>query len=243
MKIFSVRLFACVLTFLLGSGAVVAWLFYQTSRVAEVAPPAPFASEDCVKPKKFPALARKISEIEKGKSGYFPKDIFAGGWKDADNFMNDWYGKHLEAMGEKSLLDVSGGETEIYRFLWLRSFHHPVFVRVERSRNQVRLSTAESDGAGGYGPGKTFRRSSRNLDQTEWCEFLKLLRQADYWNLPTDRRENGLDGAQWILEGVRENRYHLVDRWSPEAGEYREACVYLLRLSGFEIDNPEEDLY
>ncbi|HLL99508.1 MAG TPA: hypothetical protein VK400_00500 [Pyrinomonadaceae bacterium] len=244
MKSFSRQLLACLLTFALGSGTVVFWLYYQTSRVTEIAPPAPLLASDCVKPENFPALARKISGIEKGKSDYFPKDIFAGGWKDADNFMNDWYGKHLRAMNEKSLLDVSDGKTEIYRFLWLRSFHHPVFVRVERSPNQIKLFTAESDGAGGYEPGKILRSSSRNLDQTEWCEFLKLLRAANYWNLPTNDCDlMGTDGAQWVLEGVRDNRYHIVDRWSPETGEYREACVYLLRLAGFEIDKLGDDLY
>jgi hypothetical protein len=242
MKIFSARLLACFLTFALGSGAVVGWLFYQTVNVSEVAPPAPLAS-DCVQPKNFPALARKIAGIEKGKSGYFPKNEFTDSWKDADDFVNDWYGKHLRAMGEKSLLDVSDGEAEIYRFLWLRSFDHPVFVRVERHQNKIKLFTKELDGAGGYEPGKVLRSYSRNLDRTEWCEFLKLLRQADYWNLPPKIEEGGADGARWILEGVRENRYHLVDRWSPDAGEYREACLYLLRLSGFEVDKPESDLY
>ena len=242
MKKFSVRLLACFLAFALGSGAVIAWLFYQTRKVSEVKPPAPIAS-DCAAPKNFPALARQIAGTEKGKSGYFPKDAFAGGWKDADDFMNDWYGKHLRAMDETSLLDVSDGETEIYRFLWLRSFDHPVFVRVERRRSQINLFTKELSGAGGYGPGKVSRNYSRNLDRTEWCEFLKLLRQADYWSLPTRKRVLSNDGAQWILEGVRENRYHIVDRFSPEAGEFREACLYLLRLSGVEIDKLGDDLY
>jgi hypothetical protein len=238
MKKFSFRLLACVLAFALGSGAVIIWLFYQTNNVSEVAPPAPLAA-DCVQPKTFPALARQIFEIKKGKSGYFPKGAFAEEWVGADDFRNDWFGEYLGWMGEKSLLDVSGGETtEIYRFLWLRSFDRPVFVRVERRGNQIKLFTKELSG-----PQKASRDYSRNLDRTEWCELLKLLRQADYWNLPTSEPINGVDGAEWILEGVRENHYHVVDRWSPRTGEFREACLYLLRLSGVEIDKLGDDLY
>jgi hypothetical protein len=242
MKKISVRLLACLCSFVLGSGAVIGWLFYQTSEVADIAPPAPLSSA-CVKPRVFPALARNISELKKGKSGFFPKGDFSNGWAGADDFMNDWYGKHLRAMNEKSLLETSAGQ-EVYRFLWLRTFHHPVFVRVERRQNEIKLFTKELNGAGGYDPGKIMREGSRNLDQTEWCEFLKLLRQADYWNLPTDAGENnGNDGSQWILEGVRENRYHVVDHWTPTKGEYREAGLYLLRLAGVEIDKLGDELY
>ncbi|HEX8736177.1 MAG TPA: hypothetical protein VF721_12690 [Pyrinomonadaceae bacterium] len=237
MKKFSVRLLACSLAFLLGSGAVIAWLFYQTNNVGEVAPPAPLVA-DCAAPKNFPALARQIPEIKKGKSGYFPKNAFAEEWAGADDFRNDWYGEYLRWMGEKSLLDASDGGAEIYRFFWLRSFDRPIFMRVERRGNRIKLFTKELSA-----PQTVSRNYSRNLDRTEWCEFLKLLRQADYWNLPTSQRVDGVDGAQWLLEGVRENRYHLVDRWTPQTGEFREACIYLLRLSGVEIDKLGEDLY
>jgi hypothetical protein len=26
----------------------------------------------------------------------------------------------------------------------------------------------------------------------------------------------GLDGAQWIIEGIKGGEYHVIDRWSPE---------------------------
>ena len=29
----------------------------------------------------------------------------------------------------------------------------------------------------------------------------------------------GVDGAQWIFEGVKDSTYHVVDRWSPDNGE------------------------
>ncbi len=46
-----------------------------------------------------------------------------------------------------------------------------------------------------------------------------------------------MDGSQWVLEGVRDGRYHVVDRWSPESGLYRETCLILLRFSEIGVDN------
>lgn len=53
----------------------------------------------------------------------------------------------------------------------------------------------------------------------------------------------GNDGAEWILEGVNGGRYHVVDRWTPGAGAYREACLYLLKISDLGIDEASQDLY
>jgi len=44
------------------------------------------------------------------------------------------------------------------------------------------------------------------------------------------------DGDEWVLEGVRDGRYHVVARVSPRNGTYREACLYLLSLSKIEVD-------
>ena len=44
----------------------------------------------------------------------------------------------------------------------------------------------------------------------------------------------GLDGSQWILEGVRGGEYHVVDRWSPKDNSYSQLCKYLLRLGKVE---------
>ena len=236
---------ALIITFFLGCFGVLA-LYYFTPIPQILKPELSPASKsfDCVEPKSFPGLSQKISEFEKGKSGYFPKDKFARGWKDADAFMNDWYGKHLKAMGEKSLLDVSGKNTEVYRFLWLRTFHHPVFVRVERGQAKTKLFTKELDGAGGYEPGKVLRKNEVILKEKEFCEFLSLLEKADYWKLPSIQdNDDGVDGSQWILEAVKDDRYHIVDRWTPEKGEFRAACVYLLKLSGIDTDRLKDDLY
>ena len=148
-----------------------------------------------------------------------------------DSFRNEWYSKHLKAMDESSLNSMARSD-ETYRFLWLRTFHHPIAIRVWRKGEESNMVFKELDGAGGYKPGKIIANRTRRLNTDEWDKFIKLLQQASYWRLPTESKNGGKDGAQWILEGKKDERYHVVDRWSPEGGGHREACLYLLKLSG-----------
>lgn len=238
MKRFSFWIIVSLFTFLIGLGAVLTWLYFNQKEIVEIEPVPLFEN---IQPKTYPGLSRKISELPKGKSGYFPKNTW-NGHDTADHFMNDWYGDFLKAMGEKSLLNVSD-EKEVYRFLWLRTFHHPIFVRIERKGNSIRLFSKESNGAGGYEPGKVIRTTNTTLDETQWLDFLNLLGESKYWQMPAEDKRSGFDGSQWILEGVKENRYHVVDRWTPETGEYREACIYLLKLSGVGVDRLKDELY
>ena len=41
----------------------------------------------------------------------------------------------------------------------------------------------------------------------------------------------GLDGAEWIIEGHKQSKYWFVDRWSPK-GNFRKAGEYLILESG-----------
>jgi len=148
-----------------------------------------------------------------------------------DSFRNDWYSKHLKAMDEPSLSSIAEPD-ETYRFLWLRSFHHPIAIRVWRTGEERNMVFKELDGAGGYEPGKLIVNQTQQIAVKEWDEFISLLQRASYWRLPAEKKESGCDGAEWILEGKKGERYHLVDRWSPDGGSYREACLYLLKLSG-----------
>ncbi len=200
--------------------------------------------DDCVDIKNFPGISQETTKIKKGKSGYFPDKTFAEGWESGEVFINDWYGKHLKTANEKSLLDTSDKDLELYRFTWLRTFHHPVIVRIEKQKDKVKIFFKELDGAGGYEPGKIFAEKENSIDKKDWCEFTKLLNDTDYWQMPSREKEiGGEDGSRWILEGVKENRCHIVDIWSPDKGKYREVGLFMLKLSGFDLDKNKDDLY
>lgn len=149
---------------------------------------------------------------------------------DQDTFKRNWYSKFLRAMAEPSL---SCGESpsESYRFLWLRTFGRPIAVRIETGRSNT-LTAVELDGAGGYHPGEISRRIQRQLNADEWKTLSEALKATDFWNMPGLEPRRGLDGAEWIMEGRSGHDYHVVNRWMPAAGAYRELCLMLVNFSG-----------
>src|SRR5260370_19702425 len=50
-------------------------------------------------------------------------------------------------------------------------------------------------------------------------DFLKHLNRAHFWEMPTESQHRDFDGAEWILEGVQDGKYHIAGRWCPNLSE------------------------
>lgn len=190
-----------------------------------------------------PAHGQSAS-CEPGDEYYFPSGVFEETYPSEDKFRRDWYSPHLRAMGESSLsCGAIASADEDYRFLWLRSFHQPVAVRVSRKGEVFTLTATVLSGAGGYEPGHVSRRIVRRLSSEDWRRISAAIEALKFWEMPTSKsEETGIDaegdkyvlvhgdGAQWVLEG-RSERYHVVDRWGGEGG-IEAVGLLLLELAG-----------
>jgi hypothetical protein len=149
----------------------------------------------------------------------------------------------LRAMNEPAFMQLGMGNRDVYRFIWLRTFHRPISIRVEAHDNGYTLVAKELDGRGGYEPGMVCKNISRPITCEARSNFLSLLNKAHYWELSNGSDVLVLDGAFWILEGYHNSEYHVVNRWCPAAkgpnAAFREACLYLVALSGIEIASSE----
>jgi hypothetical protein len=146
---------------------------------------------------------------------YFPVGRLWPGLPDIDVFVRQWYSKHLTAMEEPSLSCGALEDSEAYRFLWLRTFHNPVAVRVFQRDGDYGLEAVILDGAGGYDPGHVSRRVTRTLSRDQWRSVIAKLEGMQFWQMATKGDDlPGCDGAQWIVEARRGGRYHIVDRWT-----------------------------
>jgi len=167
---------------------------------------------------------------------YFPLEAFRDTsiYVGHDTFVNTWYSKHLFAMGEPIIfLDTS--QKEIYRFTWLRTFHNPITIRIEKEGIKYMVFWKLCNGAGGYEPGKLMINKQKEIDKTIWDEFQNHINQIDFWHLLTNDNDFGEDGSQWILEGKNINHYHVVDRWTPNVESYYyQCCDFLIRLTDIE---------
>jgi hypothetical protein len=172
---------------------------------------------------------------------YFP---FKSSWQDTtnnalDTFVNTWYSKMLFGLKEP-VLKAYSGDKEVYRFTWLRTFHHPVSLRLEKQNNIIRLMVKVANGAGGYEPGQVIADTTINVTKEEWQTFTGKVETGKFWELQTETRDDdGKDGSEWILEAVKENKYHIVTRWTPtneKYGSFRAIGEYLIALAKLQGD-------
>ena len=152
-----------------------------------------------------------------------------------DTFRIKWYSKHLYALNEPLLYNKLTTK-ETYRFTWLRTFHNPVVIRIEKSNNNYMLYWKVCNGAGGYSPGKLKKNKQKKISLDDWNGFNNLLDSIDYWNIKKTGALIFCDGARWILEGSTRDKYYVIDIQSPnEANAYYKVCDYLIQLTGLKI--------
>ncbi len=108
----------------------------------------------------------------------------------------------------------------MYRFLWLRTFDHPIAVRLDVHEDGTgTLVTKMASGAGGYAPGKLTEDRTSVLTREQVSTFVGKTIAVHFWKLPSyDLNRSGEDGSEWVIEGVKDGKYHIVDRWSPDKG-------------------------
>ncbi|MGH8027727.1 MAG: hypothetical protein ACREO0_13480, partial [Pseudoxanthomonas sp.] len=169
---------------------------------------------------------------------YFPRGMLDAGSKRSDESQNNWYSSQLGAMDEPVL--KAGAGARAYRFTWLRTFHHPIAVRITYENSTANLMAVELDGAGGYSPGSVLRRKDVALSQSQFSDMERLISQSGFWDMPSSERTEGLDGSEWIIEGAT-SKYHVVTRWTPTSGPARKIGLHFLSLAGWEI--PADETY
>jgi hypothetical protein len=114
---------------------------------------------------------------------------------------------------EEPLCCTMASEAEVYRFVWRSSFDGSAAVRIGRQGTAIILRwryewfhTPRPDDA----------PAEAALSPDDWARFLDALIAANFWALdPADEPLQGLDGAEWFIEGRRGNVYRCVSRWSP----------------------------
>jgi len=150
-----------------------------------------------------------------------------------DPFHQEWIGKHLRAMHEPMLQDMdAGGPVEIYRYLALPSFTHPISIRVVVGPSGEASATVRtSTGLGGYGAG-TLTGDHAVRVSPEDLAVLRAELGESFRALHTDEQSNELDdegkpvehvtcsdGTASAFEVVRAGTYHLVFRGCSMEGQ------------------------
>lgn len=144
------------------------------------------------------------------KSTFFPPEIL-------EEFYADWFRTHLRAPKEPRLHSMAVALVA-YRFLWLRTFDEPIAIRAQRENDQTLLHVKQCSGEGGYDPGNIVVNTTRKLSDEEWERIVTAINEIGFWKLPAETvQEDGIDGAEWVIDGFDRGRYHVVHRWTEAA--------------------------
>lgn len=135
-----------------------------------------------------------------------------------ETFDPDLYSKAFDEMKEPQLCQQGLSEhMHGYRFLWVPTFDHPVFMRVDIEADGTAILRVETwSGKGGYGWGKVQAGTTRKLSWDEQADLFATLADIGFWTLPSrikDPYHIFLDGTEWLIEGVRDGRCHVVIRY------------------------------
>ncbi len=143
--------------------------------------------------------------------------------------------RHLWALKEPLLFNKPT-QKEIFRFTWLRTFDHPVSIRIEKTESEIWIHTKVGSGLGGYEPRKIKKEKKKRISITEWESFIELLDKHDFWNISSRASIPSTDGSNWIIEGSTPSQYFVVSGNSYEEGNpVNEIGMHLLRLSKLRI--------
>lgn len=143
--------------------------------------------------------------------GYFPPQTFA---QERYDILVRWYSTELYALGEKPLPGYTkDANAEVYRLMILPTWGNAIAVGIQRKGQQYSLSARRLDGQAGYAPGKLIETKDTDLDAGDSKILERLIENLDFFTLPMDDHVSGMDGDEWMLEGVSQGRYHVIERW------------------------------
>ena len=152
-----------------------------------------------------------------------------------DAFELMWYETQLKTLQEPSFSEFENSNAvEAYRFIWLRTSHNPVAVRVETQQDDTgMLFLKVGSGRGGYDPGVLKIEQTKVLTQEQMMGLRQIVESNKFRDYDPSRHM-GLDGAEWIVAAKKGKECHYAIEWSPEEGSVRNIGLFLLELSAYE---------
>jgi TonB family protein len=144
---------------------------------------------------------------------YFPIKTKAD-YEGVSEFESEWYSQPLKRMNEPRLSTFAKDfSSDIYRITILPTWGNPIAVRVQKHGELFSLSARRLDGQAGYDPGKLVESKDIALGANDSNTLAVLIQNLNFFQMSTEDALRGVDGDQWIAEGVSQGKYHVVVRW------------------------------
>lgn len=152
----------------------------------------------------------------------------------------EWLEGHLVNLQENCIYNYEIKQNStIYRFTWLRSFHHPIAIRIEKIENEIMLYWKVGKGAGGYEPKGLKKSGEKRLSLKEWTKFESLVKESNFDSLPNESYTLMTDGATWTLERKNSESFKAHNTNLPSI-EISKACLLLIDLSNIKVKDDDK---
>ncbi|SRR5258708_39905557 len=166
-------------------------------------------------------------------------------------FEVQWYSKSLARMKEPKLPEMAKDKKVIaYRLTILPPWGNPIAIRIQKEGDVYLIFSRRLNGEGGYDPGKLVEQKKAKLANSDASALESLLVALRFFEMPTEDRFRMSDGDEWVLEGVSDGRYHVINRCCPSDGSRRDRglepflalCRFLIEKSGLS-ERPKSGRY
>jgi hypothetical protein len=141
-------------------------------------------------------------------------------------------------MNEPPLPEAAeNADAEIYRLLILPTWGNSIAVRVQKRGEFYHLSARRLDGQAGYDPGNLVESKDVELDPEDSKTLGGLIQNMNFFKMAKEDDVRGMDGDEWIIEGVSHGKYHVATRWcAPNYGPDKRGLKPFLALCTFLLD-------
>ncbi len=136
----------------------------------------------------------------------------------------------------------------VYRFLWLRTFHNWISIRVEHHKDgNTKVFAKEFERREAAVPQSLLKNLSIKWPPAKYQIFARKIKAMGFWDSPSVETiklgEVSIDGAAWILEGVEQSRYHVIARGTVtiKRSALKQLGLYLLKET--DLLPPKEQSY
>ena len=126
--------------------------------------------------------------------------------------------------------------SNIYRFLWIRSFHSKILLSLTKDDSRITLTTIKLEFSGSVdGTAIILSDEMKQLTINDWEEFERLLENCSFWSMQPyiDDDSYARDGSSWLIEGHLKEKYWFVNRFSPD-DNFSRAGEFLINKSDLE---------
>lgn len=122
-------------------------------------------------------------------------------------------------------------DCETFRFLWARTFEHPVLIRFDKAKDAYSITYKIGKGAAGYSPLGLKKQKTLRYSKNEWNYLIGLFSAEELDSLPNNSYFPMTDGTSWIIEYKSKKTYKAhYTNWPDE--RLKQFGYYLLELTG-----------